>query len=160
MSRGQVMREDDLRIACRPPVERVLARLRPGATDACWNWPGATNGVGYGVIGRGGKRGSNCYVHRVMYEHTNGLIPDGLVLDHLCRNRLCANPAHLQPVTHRVNILRGVGPSAMAAARDACPSGHPYDLANTYLYADGSRSCRACAREYQRARRLREKEAS
>lgn len=42
-----------------------------------------------------------------------------------------------------------------------CPQGHPYDEANTYVYY-GSRSCRACGREKQRAykERLRQRKAA
>lgn len=36
----------------------------------------------------------------------------------------------------------------------ACPSGHPYDEPNTRRLIDGSRICRTCQRDYQRARRL------
>ena len=34
-----------------------------------------------------------------------------------------------------------------------CPKGHPYDEENTRVAADGSRSCRTCNRESQRAYR-------
>ena len=50
-------------------------------------------------------------LHRVVYEHRVGPIPKGLDLDHVkargCRSRACVNPAHLEPVTTRVNVLRG-----------------------------------------------------
>lgn len=45
--------------------------------------------------------------HRVAWELTYGLIPDGLVIDHLCRNRRCSNPDHLDAVTMAVNTQRG-----------------------------------------------------
>lgn len=32
------------------------------------------------------------------------------------------------------------------AARTECPSGHPYDVANTYVAPGGGRHCRACNR--------------
>jgi len=35
-----------------------------------------------------------------------------------------------------------------------CPNGHAYDDANTHVDSYGARHCRACARESQRARRL------
>jgi hypothetical protein len=43
----------------------------------------------------------------------------------------------------------------LAADRTHCPEGHPYDEENTYVRKDGSRQCKACAREYQRERRSR-----
>lgn len=44
-----------------------------------------------------------------MYELLVGPIPPGLQIDHLCRNKICVNPAHLEPVTHRENLMRGKG---------------------------------------------------
>lgn len=32
-----------------------------------------------------------------------------------------------------------------------CPHGHPYDATNTYVASDGTRHCRACHRETNRA---------
>lgn len=136
-----------------PIITRVLQRLGATPDETCWLWPGAKNGVGYGVVGRGGKHGGNAYVHRVTYEHFVGPIPKGMVLDHLCRVRRCCNPRHLEPVTHRINLLRGFGPSAINADKTHCPQQHEYDSANTYFYPDGGRRCRACAREDQRRRR-------
>lgn len=40
-----------------------------------------------------------------------------------------------------------------------CPQGHPYDAANTYYGADGSRRCSQCVRDLVRRRRLAAKEA-
>lgn len=47
------------------------------------------------------------FAHRVTYEHYVGPVPEGLELDHLCRVRNCVNPAHLEPVTHLLNVRRG-----------------------------------------------------
>ena len=47
--------------------------------------------------------------HRVTYEALVGSIPLGLDLDHLCRVRSGANPAHLEPVTRKENLRRGMG---------------------------------------------------
>ncbi|WP_414654556.1 HNH endonuclease signature motif containing protein [Intrasporangium sp.] len=76
-----------------------------------------------------------------------GPIPEGLVLDHLCRNRACCNPAHLEPVTIRENILRGE-----PANRTHCPHGHAYTPENTRI-DNNMRSCRTCIRERARRRR-------
>jgi len=96
---------------------------------------------GYGKVNIDGKAK---LAHRVVYEALVGPIPEGLQLDHLCRNRACVNPAHLEPVTQRVNILRGTGTAAVHAAKTHCINGHPFDEANTYLYQGNKRMCRRC----------------
>lgn len=109
----------------------------------CWNWTGPINYDGYAYARIDGGR--PCRVHRAYYERLVGPIPEGLVIDHLCRNRRCVNPAHLQPVTNRENLLRGIGIAAVAASRTHCPQGHEYSPENTYVSPRGGyRQCRAC----------------
>ena len=43
--------------------------------------------------------------HRVVWEHTVGLIPQGVHLHHVCRNRTCTNPDHLEPLTATEHTL-------------------------------------------------------
>jgi hypothetical protein len=74
-----------------------------------------------------------------------------LQIDHLCRVRHCVNPAHLEPVTPRVNARRGFGASGRNARKTHCPAGHPYAGDNLYRYPiTGDRHCRACGREQKR----------
>lgn len=115
-------------------------------TKGCWRWTGYLLPNGYGLIGRRQIKGSRL-AHRWFYELLIGPIPEGLQLDHLCRNRSCVNPAHLEPVTHKVNGLRGVGPPALNARKTHCIHGHLFDAENTHLAPDGTRRCRACAHE-------------
>lgn len=83
-------------------LTRVMRRIQKGD---CWEWTGALfQGTGYGQVW---ADGTTRLAHRVVYELLVGPIPVGLDLDHLCRNRSCVNPAHLEPVTRRVNVQRG-----------------------------------------------------
>ncbi len=75
-----------------------------------------------------------------------GPIPEGLELDHLCRVRHCVNPDHLEAVTHRENIRRGLG-----GPRSHCINGHEFTPENTSLKR-GWQACRACSREKMRVR--------
>ncbi len=125
------------------------------SATGCWEWLGRRNSSGYGMLGRRGA-------HRLVYTLLKGDIPDGLQLDHLCRNRGCVNPDHLDPVTQKVNILRGVGATAQHARATHCPEGHPYEGDNLRVHTQGFRRCRACTarhqREYQERKRARERE--
>lgn len=133
--------------AARKTIEDVLDKLVIQA-DGCWTWPGANP---YGQVRRLGK---NYKVHRVVYEHVHGPIPEGYDLDHCCLNKACAHPDHTEPVTKRENTLRA------RRLITHCPQGHEYDEANTCITGIGGRACRQCAREQNRAnmRRFREKQ--
>lgn len=52
-------------------------------------------------------RGTAYAAHRLAYTLTKGPIPDGLEIDHICNVKACVNPAHLEAVSHRENIVRG-----------------------------------------------------
>lgn len=118
----------------------------------CIEYTGSRSRGGYGTVSVGG--GTNRPAHRASYELVRGPIPDGLQLDHLCRNRICVNPAHLEPVTQRENLMRGEGPSAVHARQTHCVNGHEFTPENTYYDAKRNRrTCRACSRERQRRRR-------
>lgn len=112
----------------------------------CWDWLGAKNSNGYGHISRGRRGEGRVPAHQATYELMVGPVPDGNELDHLCRRPSCVRPSHLDPVTHRVNCLRGVSPRAKQAAQTHCIHGHPFDDKNTYRSKDGRRACRACHR--------------
>lgn len=108
-------------------------------TDACFPWLGPVTPKGYGRV-KFYRVGGMFYAHRVAYSLTRGPIPDGLTIDHTCRNRRCCNPEHLEPVTSRVNTLRGEGITAQLARKALCKHGHE-------LSGDaGRRVCRTCQR--------------
>lgn len=119
----------------------------------CWLWVGAKQGKGYASFGWGGRRPNGnsrtVLAHRFAYEVLVGPIPAGLTLDHLCRNHACVNPDHLEPVTNKVNVLRGEGLTARYASATRCVNGHPFDAANTGSH-NGKRYCRACKAERAR----------
>lgn len=88
---------------------RFWSYVRKTGPDECWMWTGAIcgapRGKGYGHLNIGGRL---VMAHRFAYELLVGPIPEGLVLDHLCREQYCVNPAHLEPVTQRTNVHRGL----------------------------------------------------
>ena len=128
----------------------MKVRIEPGPLPTpCWVWRRSTSN-GYGRFDLNGRR---VRAHIIAFQLWRGAIPRGLVLDHLCRNRACSNPAHLEPVTNRENILRGENHVAIRARVTHCPNGHPYDAANTYRDVRNRRYCRTCRRERKAALR-------
>src|SRR5690349_17511921 len=101
--------------------------------SGCWEWTASLNIGGYAKFSAGGKHGGWRYGHRVAYEALVAPVDRSLDLDHLCRNRKCVNPAHLEPVTRRENLLRGDTIVAKMAAKTHCSKGHEFTEENTYL---------------------------
>lgn len=132
------------------PSERFWKNVDKNGPGGCWLWTASLYGEGYGqfMVDR-----RAILTHRFAYLELAGPIPAGLVLDHLCRVRRCCNPAHLEPVTNRVNVLRGETVPADNAQKTHCPQGHPYDEVNTYVTRCGRRKCRTCRSEQKRRNR-------
>lgn len=123
-------------------VEWMMRRVR--VVNGCWEWTGSTNGCGYGRLYANPPSRKSTAAHRVMYEMVRGEIPNGLTLDHLCRNRLCINPQHLEPVTNRENVLRGIGISAHNKRKTHCCRGHELSGHNLIPNSNDGRDCRTC----------------
>jgi len=124
-------------------LDRFFDNLRAPSLLECWPWTGHIGEDGYGVFKRRKERKG---AHRYAYEFAIGPIPPGLEIDHLCLVRHCVNPLHLEPVTHRENLLRSRNFAALNARKTHCKRGHEFTQENTYLWRDKTRICRMCAR--------------
>lgn len=118
--------------------------------DDCWYWTSTNHKDGYGQFKLNSK---SCLAHRISYELFRGKIPIGLQLDHLCRNRKCVNPNHLEIVSNRENVLRGVSVCAINYKKTHCKHGHKFDEKNTYFNKNKNRRCRFCVMISQRKHR-------
>lgn len=121
-------------------------------TDAngCWLWKNALNTYGYAWMHWGGRTVTG---HLASYLAFVGFIPKGLHLDHLCRVHRCCNPEHLEPVTNRENIRRGINQVAINAKKTECKWGHAFTPENTIVSTSSKypkRHCRQCSRDKSR----------
>lgn len=122
----------------------------------CWEFVGFINQDGYGQIWNSETKRMEG-AHRFMFRKHRGPIPGGKELDHVvCDNRPCCNPWHVEPVTHKVNTLRGQGKMAKQARQTHCKRGHL--LAGENLLPPRQRSashreCRTCMTDYQKVYR-------
>lgn len=133
---------------------KIAMALPPVSTvkGFCWAWQNCVNSRGYGCIAVAGK---SQLTHRVAYELLVGPIPDGLQIDHLCTNKRCCNPAHLEPVTGKVNVGR-----TDEATKVRCTHGHPLAGPNVRIKSKGKagsqRQCQVCALDIKREQTVRE----
>ena len=117
----------------------------------CWIWHKAIGGNGYGY-GWCKQQKKVVPAHRLVYQLLVGAIPPGKELDHKCRTVACVNPAHLEIVSHRENMLRGVSPIAINAKKKLCKKGHTLNGKNLITDNRNQRRCRICSNEYDRKR--------
>lgn len=131
-------------------VDRLFSHVVE--VGGCWWWTGQLTDDGYGRIKiKGGLYGA----HRIAYMALVSEIPTGLELDHLCRIRHCVNPYHLEPVTQRVNTLRGDTFGRRQISQTHCKRGHELAGDNLRPRTDRHRECLPCKRERDRQRRER-----
>lgn len=125
-------------------IQYFTKHIQLDIISGCWNWTATINNVGYGLFRFNGKLG---VAHRFSYEYYNGKIPDNLVVNHLCRNRRCVNPSHLEVVSKKENLLKGI---THLEKKIHCKNGHEYTLENTYVMPNGHRVCRICSKIRQK----------
>jgi hypothetical protein len=92
-------------VSKKPRLTSLLGRYTLDPVTGCWVWLLKIRKDGYGSVCFNGK--SSQLAHKVSYELVNGIVPEGMELDHTCKNRKCINPNHLEPVPHKVNVQRG-----------------------------------------------------
>ena len=129
-------------------LRRFWAKVDKYEADLCWLWKGSLDSCGYGRFRFSG---------RLMGAHQVALILAGREkindtdeIDHLCRVRNCVNPTHLEYISHRLNVLRGVSRAAWNATKEKCPRWHPYDAMEK-----GRRRCSICRKKQVSAASLR-----
>lgn len=129
--------------------KRFWSKVEKG--QGCWNWKDYKN---YGGYGRFWIKYKTFQAHRVSYEMVIGSIPVGLQIDHLCRNRMCVNPSHLEPVTQKENLRRGINHHRI---KTHCIRGHEFTYENIYKRKDGGRSCKLCTKMHDKMRILKKR---
>jgi len=133
-------------------ISRLFSKISFNKITGCWDWIGNVNSSGYGRIR---YLGPKVLVHRLMFSWVNGvglsriISRDNLIIDHICNNKRCCNPEHLRLTTHKINMLRGNGPSAREARQTHCKNGH---LLPTERNASGRRFCKPCHATWARNR--------
>lgn len=124
-----------------PSINRLAQRVRIDPQTGCHIWMGALVRTGYGHAKHNGKIR---YTHRIMWEHKNGPVPEGMQLDHLCNVRACCNPEHLRVCTPRENTLAGNNMAARHARKLVCPKcSGPYSF-----HPSGRRYCAPCKKKH------------
>lgn len=144
-------------MAYRPTPQRVIERALSHieVVGECWHSTysisrssNRRSAIGYPQIGwqDDGNRYMR-HIHRVAWESANGLIPDGMTVDHIhsiCPGPPCVRPSHLRLLTNFENARRTNG-------RDwplgFCAKGHP----NSELRRIGKQMmCQECKKEWSR----------
>jgi hypothetical protein len=133
-------------------ISRLFSKIYIDKITGCWNWTGNLNQTGYGRIR---YLGNKVLVHRLMYSWimakplSKTISRNNLILDHICNNKKCCNPKHLRLTTHKINMLRGNGPSAREARQTHCKRGHLLPIKKN---SSGRRFCQICNTMWARKR--------
>jgi len=152
------MGKKNKRYQCTSDPERIWKHIKISKDpNACWIWTAYKNKDGYGVMGYNNRL---YLAHGFVYLYLVGEISKFKELDHfLCKNTACVNPDHLQPVTHKVNCMRGDHfTNNHNRKKTHCPNGHEYTKDNTFVRQNGRRDCLICKRKSCRDTYHRKKE--
>jgi hypothetical protein len=84
------------------PIERFNQKYIVDDETGCWNWQGALDKGGYGVIKIKAKM---IKAHRFSYETFVGPLIKELECCHICHNRKCVRPDHLRQDTKSSNMI-------------------------------------------------------
>lgn len=82
-------------------MKRFWTKVDKSDSGSCWEWTAAKNPNGYGMFNY--KRKMQL-AHRVVWQITNGPIPQGGCILHSCDNPGCVNPQHLRVGTQDENM--------------------------------------------------------
>lgn len=129
------------------PIERFKSFIVADPANGCHCFTRLSK-HGYGMFSVNRR---HVHAHRWLWEFVHGVLPRHIDIDHLCRNRSCVNLEHLEPVTRKENIRRGIGPMLIRlrnAERTHCKHGHAFTPENTYIRKrpGGGRHCVMCIR--------------
>jgi hypothetical protein len=124
--------------------------IMPHMTTPCWGWTSAKTKRGYGYFTT--KRGESKRTHRVSFEFTYGVIPQGMQVLHHCDNPNCVNPEHLFLGTNSDNVADKVkkGRAARLKGEENPAAKITQSQADEIKarYAQGGISQRKLAKEY------------
>lgn len=144
-------------------INRFLSKIEVIPFHACWEWVGAKNEKGYGIISLGSRKEGKIRAHRLSYILHIGPLLDAQVVCHRCDNPGCTRPEHLFAGSKKDNsqdmIKKNRGKGHFIGANDPrmnnglyntlktlCPHGHEYNTDNLVSRKDNRRECKTCAR--------------